>query len=517
MLARARVVMVALFSLWVGLDPNQPARASAWALPVLVGYALCAVVLLDIARRSWWWDHRLAGPACVIDGIMFVAGLYATDAVTHDLFSVFMTFFAFMVLGAATRWNTKATVTVAAALVAGFALVGAALHGGSLSVDWPHFLRREGYLVLLALLFIWFVRIRPWGAIPRLKPGWSEDGRDPLEAALAYGMTAYTASTGAVLWLESGCIAPRVVTAGLEPGSCGGLSGGGAPFLFDQPRRRRLTLDQGGRLKGARPRTADSGLPVNEGLAIPLRGRTGRGELILGGIPQLCFEDLITAEAIADEIGRAIDDDAAQAIARELAMSRLRSQLAADLHDGVAQTLAGVQFRLQAVKARTVAQTATPEDIDRISEGIAAEQNHIRTMIERLRRGTIEPGERDLRQELLPLVETLAMQWGVAIALDEAGERVPLAVAQVYEVQQVVREAVANAVRHGRATQIELTLAARSPRGFMLGIRDNGAGCAAQAQPRSIAARVSTLRGTLVFSSQAGNTRLSIVVPETTA
>ncbi|MDE2619089.1 MAG: ATP-binding protein, partial [Sphingomonadales bacterium] len=263
--------------------------------------------------------------------------------------------------------------------------------------------------------------------------------------------------------------------------------------------------------------TADSGLPVDEGLAIPLRGRSGRGELILGGIPQLCFEDLIPAEAIADEIGRAMDDDAAQAIARELAMSRLRSQLAADLHDGVAQTLAGVQFRLQALKARTVDQTATPEDIDRISEGIAAEQNHIRTMIERLRRGTIEPGERDLRQELLPLVETLAMQWGVAIALDEAGERVPLAVAQVYEVQQVVREAVANAVRHGRATQIELTLAARSPRGFMLGIRDNGAGCAAQAQPRSIAARVSTLRGTLVFSSQAGNTRLSIVVPETTA
>lgn len=517
MLAQARVVMTLLFGLWVWLDPAQPARAGSGVAPLLAAYTLVALALLWIARRSWWFEHRLAGAAFLIDTLVFGAGLYATEAVTLDLFSVFITFFAFLILSAATRWSRKTTVAIAVGLVLCFLLAGLLLFERGLDLDWPRFLRRLAYLALLATLLVWFGPSRSVAAVARFPADSPAAERDPLRGTLDYAMCAYGASDGVLAWLDEGELQPRIVGATIPAAPPAIRDQDQTPFLFDRARRRRLTLDAGNRLlagHGPASERTDAAC-ISEGLAIPLRCRAGRGLLLLAGIPGLCRDDLLTACALATEIGRAIDDELTRALEREVAMSRLRSELAADLHDSVAQTLAGVQFRLEALKHQVATGQATAEDVADIGHGIAAEQRHVRTMIDRLRLGTIAPGQRDLRQDLLAITGLLATQWQVEIELDASAEPVPAAPATIYQAQQVVREAVANAMRHGHATRIEIGLAATRDGGFTLEVQDNGSGCPEpeSTRPRSISERVATIGGTMTFRSVPGKTCVRISAP----
>lgn len=512
-LAWARVAMLALFGLWLSLDRHQAAWAIPGAAVLFAVYAAAAVLLAAIAPVAWWWEQRLAAAALTVDGIMFVVGLYATEAVSHDLFSVFITFFAFIVLSSATRWRLPTTVIVTTALAAGFLLAGLLLHARGADIDIAHFSRRLAYLVVLAGLLIWFVRGRPWGAIPRLVRDETGMAGDPLGGALAYAMQAYSAGSGIIGWIEDDALGPRVAAAALPVPERWTWRRGGRAMLFRQGGRGGLGVEQGRHLIPVRPEDVPDPVGLEQGLAIPLCGQTGHGLLVLGDIPQLGFDDLFSTDGIAAEVVRAIDDEASRAIARELAMARLRSQLAADLHDGVAQTLSGVRYRLEGLREALADGRATVDEVGQIAAGVAAEQQHVRTMIDRLRRGTVAPGRRDLRHELVPLVAILAMQWNIRIEWDGPDDRVPRETAEVYEIQQLVREAVANAVRHGGATCVVLALAARGEEGFRLTIRDDGTGCAAGQEPRSIARRAATLGGTMQFMSAPGMTRVVIDVP----
>ncbi|MBC2652313.1 ATP-binding protein [Novosphingobium aerophilum] len=517
MLARARVAMVILFGIWVVLDSDQSARAATEALPLFLLYLAASFSLLIIAKRSWWWDHHFALGGLFVDGMMFVTGLYLTKAVTLDLFGVFITLFAFIILSSATRWNLKITITISFLLVISFSLVGLIIHFFEQELEWAPLLRRLGYMSLLAVLLVWFVRSRPWGVVPRFAPISAFEGHDPLDDLLRYCMSVCAANSGFVTWLEDGSDTLRIVgRSGVQLRQAPSQQDN--PFLFDVERRRVLMIEREGRfstIQGEAAAGVFGDALEGEGLAIPFRARAGRGQLVLGGLHSLCFDDLYLAMGMAEELARALDDEAGQAIARELAMSRLRAQLAADLHDGVSQTLAGVQFRLEALRSQMVAGVASPDDVMKISQGVAAEQQHVRTMIDWLHRGTISSGQRDLRQELASLVATLAGQWDVDIEFDEGGNRIPVSTTLVYEFQQILREAIANAVRHGGAKHILLTLANHTDGAFEMEVRDNGSGCAAGIEPLSIAKRVKAMGGALRFSSSSTHTSVLIQLPGT--
>lgn len=521
MLARARVVMVLLFALWVWLDPAQPALAAPWAIGAFASYVAMALVLLAVARSSWWFEHLSARPAFATDVVVFLVGLYATEAVTLDLFSVFITFFAFLVVASAVRWGECTTRTIAGLLVVCFLLAGLLVSARGLQLDLPKFARRVVYLSLLAALLIWFARGRPVTQAPRLVSTIGREGHDPLEEALRYAMSFYGASCGVVAWLDDGALRPGVLAAGLPSPELSALDPEAEPCLFDRARQRRLILVAERRLI-ARSNADDDGmlarLPVREGLSFPLASRAGRGRIVLGGISGLCSNDVEVAPAVAAEIGRAIDDEATGALAREVAMARLRTALAADLHDGVSQTLAGVQFRLKALAGRVSSGDASADEVDSIAIGVAAEQQHLRAMIEGLRRGTVAAGERELRAELRALVGPLAQQWQVAIELSEDGHPLLLPATAVYQVQQIVREGVANAVRHGQASRITIELGVREGGDRVLAIEDDGRGCppGEAPTPRSITERAASLGATVDFRSAPGATRVVIALPGAT-
>lgn len=518
MLAAVRVAMILLFGIWSWLDPSKPTFASAWADLLFATYLITALGAFAVAHRSWWFEHWLAAGTFVVDVLMFLTGLYATSAVTLDFFSVFITFFAFLVLTAASRWSDRTSLAVTVTLILCFLLDGLLLSGQGQVVDLPKFLRRLVYLTLLASLLIWFSRSRSERSAPRFSLGTSVESYDPLQEALAYAMAAFPAACGLVAWREDGELRPRVLVSGGTSLVVEAFDRQAAPYLFERDKGRRLTLNPSRTLVASTTAAPDpliAAFSESEGLAIPFEGRTGHGQLLLGGITGLCSDDVFAAQAMAAEIGRAIDGESMQAMVREVAMSRLRAALAADLHDGVAQTLAGVQFRLKALGGWIAAGTATEGDVENISKGIATEQLHLRGMIDQLRRGAITPGRRDLRQELLPVAETLAEQWQVAIELSEHGEPLLLQVAAIYQIKQIVREAVANAVRHGHASRIEIDLSPDEEGGFVLNVCDNGCGCnpPGSGSPRSIAERVEALGGTMLFDSHPGGTSVGIKVP----
>ena len=74
-IAVSRVVFALVFFGALQIDPSGNADPTSPGFQVLAGYLLLAVLLLAVALRSWWWDHRLAWPMLVVDILALLAEL----------------------------------------------------------------------------------------------------------------------------------------------------------------------------------------------------------------------------------------------------------------------------------------------------------------------------------------------------------------------------------------------------------------------------------------------------------
>lgn len=137
-------------------------------------------------------------------------------------------------------------------------------------------------------------------------------------------------------------------------------------------------------------------------------------------------------------------------LAQNLGALAARQQLAADVHDGVAQTLAYLHMQLDQI-------------LDEITNNQAAHR----------RLGQVQAVLRDAALELRTTIDTLQCPADEACALDEilhaaigefdrgtvrvrSGDGRNISRTAAEEVRRVVHEAVANAVRHGRARHVDV-------------------------------------------------------------
>ncbi|MBB3955236.1 sensor histidine kinase [Novosphingobium sediminicola] len=518
-LAVMRSLMAALFAVWLWLAPHHHAQGGLETVWLFGAYLVFALVMLAVAAQSWWYDFRLARAAFAVDVATFLVGLYLTEAVTLDFFSSFMAFFAFLMLNSATRWSRRSILMIAVGLAACFLLAGLLVEWGEFHFDTTKFIRRFSTLALLSLMLGWFAFNRQSVPVARyIKP---DPAQEPLAGVLEYAMGAYGAAGGAIAWAAQGETRPVIRMAGTVADGLK-LAAVDAPLLaggmvFDYPRSRALGLNDQDRMVAMAPAPLGgliAGFAGAQGLSLPIVGRTGRGQLVLTGIAGLNCDDLFAAKSVVREIAAAMDEEETEAMARELAMSRLRTQIAADLHDSVVQTLAGAKFRLEALRYKLAQGMAAPDDIDLLCAGLADEQSHVRAIIERLRQGQIQPGRRDLMQELPPLADQLCAQWLVAVSVVGEGP-VIVPTALNFEIQQILREATANAARHGGARHVRVELGMAWGR-LIMAILDDGSGFAPDAQsgpPQSIAARVARLGGDLTVGTIHGQTRVLVTLP----
>jgi signal transduction histidine kinase len=525
--ALCRFLMATVFFIALWLAPDQPARGSATGYAILFGYMVLASVLLVIAWRSWWWDQRLAWPMHVVDVLVFLAAVYFTETDNDGFTSPFLAFFAYLMLSATIRWNWRATALTSVAVVVLYLLVGVAMSSAQIDLDIGRFGRRLTYMLVLSLVLVWFGLQRRQQSVERFvePPGTADDMLPPLLDALRYAMAQTNAAHGGIAWADEEEPDVEVRTIGLECAT-GRLSpevlSPERPFstaaqLFDSRKSRVLRIG-GWRSVTLKEPVSDNFADhcgVTEGLALPFAAVTGSGEVLLAGIDGICADHVELGQLLAREIGAGFDRQSTLALVRESAVARMRDAVARDLHDTIAQSLAGASLRLEGLRSWIQGGGDPNEEIQAIKTALRAEQGHVRAVIERLRRGHSVLPDGTATATLAPLLRDLSEYWGIAVELERGAKGIVIPGSLAHELRQVLREAVANAVRHGGASRVAIALAEEN--GMLRStVADNGTGFPAddeKLQPRSISERVAALGGSVEVASRTSGAELRFSLP----
>lgn len=159
---------------------------------------------------------------------------------------------------------------------------------------------------------------------------------------------------------------------------------------------------------------------------------------------------------------------------RELAAER--AVLARELHDSVAQQLGYLQIRasrLQSVLADPAQKNVADEMLVDLRDTLQGLHRQVRELITTAR---LTMDGRTLRQALEASVDEFARRSGCVFTLDNRvpGDCLPGEVE--LQILQIVREALANVVRHSHARQARIDLRQTPGRGIEVQVRDDGVG-----------------------------------------
>jgi signal transduction histidine kinase len=226
--------------------------------------------------------------------------------------------------------------------------------------------------------------------------------------------------------------------------------------------------------------------------------------------------------AVTRQVGIAVEHARLHEQVGRLAVLEDRQRIAMDMHDGVIQSIYAVGLQLEVAEALVG---------DGDSEGAGG---HLRGALDQLRTviGDIRAYIRDLRPEgfqgnslaaeLERLVADFTAATRVACSLiaDKDADAALTAAARL-ALLQIAREALSNAVRHGRATQVHVHLGNTGP-DLLLMVRDNGLGFdPARARSggyglRNMRERAEALGGGLeILPAPESGTELRVTVPVT--
>ncbi len=520
-IAALRLVLAVVFLLALAVDPSQPTRYVTSGYALLIGYVVTSTIFLRIAWVSWWYDFRLSGFAFALDIVVFSLAVWFTENSALNFNSPFTAFFFFLMYAATLRWNWKVTTLAAGVTAVAYLLTGTALLLEGQDIDVNVFLRRLTYMGVIAVALILFGMQSRSGR--REAPPADLVRFAPLEAAVRYTARLLGARTVAIIWEAGDEPASAVILSDgyLEKHRMSSLpvSYGPEVQMFSQTHGRCLALvSEEGRISTCDPPSRNGLIALadlDEGLFATMRsGQGSRGQLIAGDMDDLAIDDLSRFREIAREVVALIEERALAEFERNRAVIQTREALARDVHDSVAQALAGATFGLEALRL-TIPDEAT-ESRQLASELKAAlrnEQMHVRAVIERLRSAPSDEPFADLEEELVRAVEECRARWGIDLSLANGGKSVisaPLA----FECRQIVREAVSNAVRHGGARSVEISATTADDR-LSLSIANDGAPFgdgAGRAEPRTIRERVERLRG-LMTVEDGIRPRLHIELP----
>ena len=160
-----------------------------------------------------------------------------------------------------------------------------------------------------------------------------------------------------------------------------------------------------------------------------------------------------------------------------LAVIEERNRIAREIHDTVAHSLTTVVVGMEAAKR------LMDKDAARAYTELEKSQDQARRGLDDLRRSVkaLRPRVLDevgLSDAVRGLGRDYAAQ-GVAVAV-QVGSDQELDIPEQYELPlfRIIQECLTNAVRHGQATQISVTLARLDGATLSIQVRDNGTGCA---------------------------------------
>jgi signal transduction histidine kinase len=511
---------VFLFAIWV--DPSQPATAGIETYAVLATYFVAAAVVAALTWDDWWLDARLAAPMHVVDIFAFTLLVLASDGYT----SPFFVFFVFLVLSAAIRWGWRETALTAIPVTLLYVAAGlAAGSGHGVDFDLQRFIIRAGNLVVLSVVLIWFGVNHGFSGLRSLKDDLLRDvspGDSPLESAIEGAAAAAGASRALLLWRgreSEHWLAIHWQDARFDltalPARSVEIEAG--PMLFDIERDRGIRRDPSRRIGfGSAGSLVDVRAAreygIDEGLGVPIRTAAGEGILLLGGIPSLCTDHIDFGETLGSALAAHIQRHALLAAVEDGAIARARLSLARDLHDSIVQFLAGATFRIEAISRALQAGDQPERELRDLKRLLLEEQQELRSAIGALKSETIPLPK--LAGDLRALSDRLAMQWNVRCLFSAEVPETTAPMRLHLDTHQLIREAVANAVRHGRAKLITVQLTVENG-DLRLDISNDGSGGERlkSGTPWSLRERVDEANGTLMLATRETGIDVSITLP----
>lgn len=517
-------MLCAVLLIAVSADQSEPHLAWVRTYSLLTAYAAGSAVIALLTWRNWWLDAKLAVVTHGVDMAVFTAIVFSANGTT----SPFFLFFVLPLLSAAIRWSWRETALTATVLVLLYVVAGL-LIAGTGGFELERFIIRAGNLLILSLLLIWFgIHQRRTNLLLRpdlLDPPLGQRG-NPLTLALGFALAQSGASAGAIIigaageepsdgfiiidGHSRGFTAERPLTASLAPPA----------FLFDLEKGRALTREPEGRFRFLTASDVlDLGeareLGLGEGVGAEIRTGTQHGWLVLWGVRDLSTDHIDFARELGRAAGADLDRHALLAAIESSAAARTRLSLARDVHDSIVQFLAGMAIRLEAIKRAAKGGAALDAELDVLKRLLLEEQGELRGFVTALRRDH-ELQLAEAVKELRGLAERLSEQWSVDCRITANGEKGSIPIRLQLDLQQLLREAVANAVRHGGAKHIDVALKVNDNQ-LHLDVADDGSGFptsnGTNVEPWSLKERVERANGSLRLVSEPGATNISISLP----
>jgi PAS domain S-box-containing protein len=294
------------------------------------------------------------------------------------------------------------------------------------------------------------------------------------------------------------------------------------PFFLDQPAAIIRILDPHSPMPDDY-RSYLRELGVKTVLIIPLTSRgQANGRLTFRFTEERDFhpEELEIARALATQASLAIHLTRLAKSARQSAVLEERNQLAAEIHDALAQSFTGITMQLGVAGEQLAAKEGDPLcQIQRANEIAKFGLAEARRSILSLRSSAIQ--ESGLTATLQRLVEhsNVAGRLRCDFRSDNIPEeRLPPRIQ--HELLRFAQEAISNAVRHAKPTVVSVTLRWEPPN-LILKVKDNGSGISrASLEKRegfglsNMRARASQIDGKLDIQTAAGHgTSIVLTVP----
>jgi len=223
----------------------------------------------------------------------------------------------------------------------------------------------------------------------------------------------------------------------------------------------------------------------------------------------------------ASKIARDISERRGLEQAVATATEQERARIARELHDGLGQQLGGLRFLMDGLR-RDLDAAGSPqaETVGQLAAEIATALTQVRSLSHELY--AVRPSPDGLHQALENLAERITGERGIDCVFSG---QTPVLVANpvvASHLYRIAQEAVHNALKHSRATRIELRLV-EAPDWLELAIRDNGAGFVLQPHSRGLGLHTMEQRarlagGQFVVRSQPGaGTEITCLVPKVAA
>jgi signal transduction histidine kinase len=505
---------------------------------LIYGYLAYAALVLMLLQRRAFALRALSLPLFfqAIDLAVAVGLLYSTNGGAD---TPFFTPMVFLIISATVQWGSRGTVAMTVIVLLAYLPTGfvAATQPSANGLPLLRFILRNGNVVVIATLLWAFGRHveRVLAELSRLSYPAVDHASDdpPVAEAIEHALRVFGAERGALLWadsdephllLEDENGKRRLFDTDIVMDDLVAWPSEEPVFLSDRAGwtlyRREDRIVAGPRLPIAAMLAGY--LNFERALAMRVTAADFDGWLFVLDHEEPASENLQIGATISAQASVLVERWRTHELRRAAVAGEERVRLARDLHDGVLQFLAGSALQIGALEREEKLSDTGRGRLATLRAALIDEQRELRGLLGALR-PTRGPGV-VIADELSALADRLGRHWGIEVhaQVEPADLRAPGSL--MFDLTRLMREGVANAVRHGAAKRVD-AIVLRTEGAIELGIADDGKGFSEIGRwnddeltssgfgPRSLRERARALGGGLDLESTPDGAMVRIRIP----